>query len=305
VGLDPLNSDSWKGTRRNLDNAISVIRNGRVLVDHGPITMTIDAKYKGEPYTHAAIEGAYEALESLKTLSSELPLARKVIEEIKKDNVSNCSLVLKKMIESVEVLEEPDFTPMASVAGAIADIVKVKVLEAGADYAVVNNGGDISYYISSYYNDMRIGIISDLSNNKPTHVIKIKNDSGVRGIATSGFGGRSLTKGVASAVTALAASGSNADAAATSIANATNCQDPSIIRCFAEEIDYFTDIRGQIVTRSIGEMEENNMKIAVKNGLIRAKSLYDKRIIYGAIIFVKNYMAVYPENPLDFTLSVL
>ena len=109
-----------------MDNAISVIRNGRVLVDHGPITMTIDAKYKGEPYTHAAIEGAYEALELLKNLSSELPLARKVIEEIKKDNVSNCSLVLKKMIESVEVLEEPDFTPMASVAGAIADIVRLK-----------------------------------------------------------------------------------------------------------------------------------------------------------------------------------
>jgi len=288
-----------------LENKFNVIKEGKVLVDHGPITMVIEARLKGQPYTHAAIAGAYEAIELLDKLSSQLYVAKKYIKDIAFDNRHEYPLVLEKMIESVELLEEPDFTPMASVAGTFADMVKAKVFEAGADYALVNNGGDISYQIPDTEEHMRIGVISDLSNSRPTHVIKINANSGIKGACTSGFGGRSLTKGVASSVTVLAASGSYADAAATSIANATDCQDPSIIRCLAEELDYSTDIRGQLVTKHIGDMEKCNMETAVRNGLKRAKALYDKKMILGAVIFLKNYMAVYPEEPTDFTISAI
>lgn len=293
-----------EGIRIDMDNRFGVLKEGRVLVDHGPITMVIEARLRGEPYTHAAVAGAYEAIELLDKLSHQLSIAKKLIGDIAFDERYKYPLVLRKMIESVELLKEPDFTPMASVAGTIADMVKARVLEAGADYALVNNGGDISYQASNEEGYMRIGIISDLSNNKPTHVIKI-NNSAVKGVCTSGFGGRSLTKGVASAVTVLAASGSYADAAATSIANATDCQDPSMIRCFAEELDYSTDIRGQLVTKHIGDLEKCNMETAVRNGLKRAKALYDNKMIEGAVIFLKNYMAVYPEDPTAFTISAI
>lgn len=275
------------------------------MVDYGPITMVIEARLRDEPYTYAAVAGANEALELLNQLAKELHVAKKYITEIGYDQKNKCPLVLKKMIESVERLDEFDFTPMASVAGTFSDMVKAKVFEAGADYVVVNNGGDISYQIPHNREYMRIGIISDLSGNKPTHVIRIRGSSEIHGAATSGFGGRSLTKGIASAVTVLATTGSLADAAATSIANATYCEDASIERCLAEELDYDTDIRGAIVTKNIGDIEQENIEIAVRNGLKRAKTLFEKKAILGAVIFLKGHMAIYPENPADFTISAI
>lgn len=288
-----------------MDERFKIIKEGKVLVDHGPITMVIESGLRGEPYTYAAVVGANKALELLEGLAEELHVAKKYINEIGYDQKNKSPLVLKKMIESVEQLDESDFTPMASVAGTFSDLVKAKVFEAGADYVVVNNGGDISYQMPHNREYMRIGIISDLSGNKPTHVIRIKGSSEIHGVATSGFGGRSLTKGIASAVTVLAATGSLADAAATSIANATYCEDASIERCMAEELDYDTDIRGAVVTKNIGDIKQENIEIAVRNGLKRAKALFEKKVILGAVIFLKDHMAVYPENSADFAISAI
>jgi hypothetical protein len=52
--------------------------------------------------------------------------------------------------------------------------------------------------------------------------LTIRSEDGVRGVATSGWRGRSFSLGIADAVTVLARSGAEADAAATLIANAVN-----------------------------------------------------------------------------------
>ncbi|MEA4847565.1 MAG: hypothetical protein VB106_10075 [Clostridiaceae bacterium] len=281
-----------------------VVKNGEVLVDYGPVTIVIKAKIKNEPYTEAAITGANAAIDLLNQLIPSLDEARKFISCISNSSKAAQPAVLRTMMDSVAMLHEKDFTPMAAVAGTFSDFVKYRILECGADYVVVNNGGDISFQLPPLSDEFRAGIISDLSLGKVTHAVKII-DRGIKGIATSGFGGRSLTKGIASAVTVLASTGSLADAAATSIANATNCEDASIERCLAEEIDYFTDIKGAIVTKSIGNLKGEKIETAVKSGLIRASELYNQEVIKGCVIFLKNYMALWPESPSSFTITEL
>lgn len=280
-----------------------LIKEGIVLVDHGPITMTIKAVRDNEALTDAAIKAAENVILNFQELIPFLEAARSSMGEIKKLKNSNYPLVLKKMIESVCQLDEDDFTPMAAVAGTLSDLAKEEALRNNADFVIANNGGDISFGTCPENDFLKVGIVSDLSKGKVTHLLKIDRRSQISGIATSGWGGRSLTKGVASAVTALAKSSSYADAAATSIANFVNCDDAAIERCLAEELDYQTDIRGSIVTKSVGVMEEESVDTALKVGLERAKQLYDKGMILGAIIFVQGKMVIYPDDSKDFYID--
>jgi uncharacterized protein len=59
---------------------------------------------------------------------------------------------------------------------------------------------------------------------------EIDFDIPVRGIATSGWRGRSFSRGIADSVTVLAKTAAMADAAATVIANAVNVVHPGIVR---------------------------------------------------------------------------
>ena len=151
------------------------------------------------------------------------------------------------MVAAVRVLDEGDFTPMAAVAGTFAELIAEAVLAAGADRVIVNNGGDIAARAAPGER-VRVGIVSDLASRRVTHNLDLA-DGRAGGVATSGFGGRSLTKGIASAAVAVAASASVADALATALANATYAAHPAIERCLAEELDPGTDIRGHVVTR--------------------------------------------------------
>ncbi|MCF0247369.1 MAG: hypothetical protein HUJ86_02050 [Synergistes sp.] len=133
---------------------------------------------------------------------------------------------------------------------------------------------------------LKVALIGDVNTGKITHSLKIRSSGEIAGLATSGMGGRSLTRGIASAVTALASDSSKADAAATAIANACDCDDPAIERCFAEELDYGTDIRGLLVTKSVGKLRDGSAELALSAGTKRAEELIGKGMIYGAVIFV-------------------
>lgn len=272
------------------------IRPGRVLVDHGPVTMTIEAFLGSDPLTGAAEAGARMVPVLLDQLAEYLPLARMAVGSLNPARDSRCPDVLRRMIQSVRRLGEADFSPMAAVAGTFSDLVKEAVAAAGSDRAVVNNGGDIALQLPSGGAPFRVGIISDLAEGKVTHAINITPGSGIGGVATSGLGGRSLTKGVASAVTAVAENGSLADAAATAIANAANCLHPAVDRCPAEELDQLTDIRGHLVTRSVGPLPPSAVEEALAGGLERALQLHREGMIKGAVIFVRGRAAVWPGN---------
>ena len=272
------------------DKNFSIIRDGLVLVDFGPVTMTLEAEANGLPFTEAAVFGAKKVLEVFDDLVSFINIIRTPMGHMK-ELPQNTPWVCKKMIESVSLLEEEDFTPMAAVAGTVSDMAVYAMIAHGADYAIANNGGDIAWQLPNNKNrTLRVGLISDIKSGKTTHKLEINPQSPIRGIATSGMGGRSLTRGIASAVTVLAASGSKADAAATAIANACFCNDPAIEQCPAEEIDYGTDIPGLLVTRSVGRMKEESVQAALEAGRTRTAELINKGLILGAIIFVQGKM---------------
>ena len=287
----------------NTEDKYRIVKEGIVLVDYGPITMSIKTQIEGRLLTEVATFVAENVVKNFEELIPFLKFARSPIGELKKINNCIYPLVLNRMIEAIDQLDEDDFTPMAAVAGTLSDLAMEEALKHKADFVIANNGGDVAFHTSPHYNPMKVGIISDLSINKVTHMLKIDTKSQIKGIATSGYGGRSLTKGVASAVTVLARNSSFADAAATAIANAVNCDDIAVERCLAEEIDYNTDIKGALVTKRIGKMADESIETAINIGEKRAKELYDKGMILGAIVFVQGKMSVYPKETSSFNIE--
>lgn len=285
------------------ENKFELVSEGKVVIDYGPITMSILVKRHNKPFAEGAIKAAEEVIHKFDQLIDFLKVARISIAEIDSLKNSSYPLVLRNMIDSIRLLGEKDFTPMAAVAGTFSDLAMEEALKHKADFVIVNNGGDVAFQTSEPYSPMKVGIISDLSINKITHMLKIDTKSQIKGIATSGYGGRSLTKGVASAVTVVARNSRYADAAATAIANAVNCDDIAVERCLAEEIDYNTDIKGALVTKKIGKIADESIETAINMGEKRAKELYDKGMILGAIVFVQGKISVYPKETSSFNIE--
>lgn len=139
--------------------------------------------------------------------------------------------------------------PMASVAGAIADICLRKLLEMGAEVAVVEDGGEIAAYTSGRE------IVVSISTNEPSLSGRIGLMIGPRdspiGIATSTgrVDQRVISFGSADSVTVIADSAAIADAAATSICNAITGSDPrKSIRRGIEKARGIIGVRGLIVS---------------------------------------------------------
>jgi len=271
-----------------------VLRPGRALVDHGPMTLTVDASAGGQPLTPATVAGAERALAALTELVPFLPLARREVASLG-PLPAEAPEVLRRMVAAVALLGEGDFTPMAAVAGTFAEVAMEAALAAGATRVIVNNGGDIALEAPAGER-VRVGMVSDLAVRRVTHSLDVTGGSGIGGVATSGFGGRSLTKGIASAAVALAATAAAADALATALANATNADDPAVRRCRAEELDPGTDIRGHIVTAAVGEVPADVRRQALATGRRRAEELRRQGVLSAWAIFVGDEMACWPDG---------
>jgi ApbE superfamily uncharacterized protein (UPF0280 family) len=132
-----------------------------------------------------------------------------------------------------------------------------------------------------------VGLKTDIDAENAAYVIPIDAEMGVGGVATSGLGGRSFTKGIASAATVLAENASLADAAATVVGNCTNVEDPRITRATAESLYPETDIAGEWVTTGVGALPPERVEEALQNGLQKARTLVERGLIKGALIAVK------------------
>lgn len=266
---------------------------GKVLVDYGPISMVIEAGREGRPMTGAAVKGAEAAIRQLEMLSGALGKARVLARQafIDKGN----PVVLNRMIEVTKATGETDITPMAAVAGAFAEQVLEAVVKIGATRVIVNNGGDIAFRIEPG-TSLRVGIVTDLASGIITHYADLKEEYGLGGVATSGFGGRSFTRGIASAVVVVAQAAAQADACATMVANAVNADHPGIKRTPAEMLDPLTDIKGQMVTESLGKIDQPAIQKAVKSGQEKFFQYREKGLLFGAVIAVQGHIWMYPEN---------
>ena len=266
------------------EHLFQTLPDGAVLLDYGPMHMVIRA-YDGEiPRVDWATEGAHLAVRLLEDQARFLPLIKQKAHtlEIQPEYPD----VVRRMIDSTRKMGEPDLTPLAAVAGAASDAVADFLISRGGTKIMVDNGGDIALRLRGS-EVARVGVKTDIYAKSPAYVIPIDAGSGVGGVATSGFGGRSFTKGIASAATILSANASLADAAATVVGNFTNVEDPGIARSRAEAIYPDTDIPGEWVTTRVGTLSAEKIEEALQNGLKKAHALYVQGLIRGALIALK------------------
>ncbi|NWG03729.1 MAG: UPF0280 family protein [Syntrophaceae bacterium] len=262
-------------------DGVQVLPDGIVLVDYGPMRMFISASENGKPLIQLAEEGAQQAIRVLEDLAKYLPVIKRKsfeleIEEMYPD-------VVRRMIESTQKMEEPDLTPLAAVAGTSSDVVADFIFGRGGTKIIVDNGGDIAIRLKEG-EVATVGVKTEIDAKEPMYLISIDSTMGIGGIATSGLGGRSFTKGIASAATVLSENASLADAAATVIGNFTQIEDPNIMRSLAEKIYPDTDIAGEWVTVKVGKLSQEKIEEALKRGLSKTYSIHQKGLIYGALI---------------------
>lgn len=270
-----------------------VIDQGKVFVNYGPLQMVISTVVGGKASTKLAKKGAEEAIKVFSRVCEDQDLAKKNILLLAGDG--NYSKPLMLMIKAARLTGNRLVTPMVAVAGSIAELVKDKIMDLGADKVIVNNGGDIALGIRGR-NSISIGVATDLRKNKIDFIKSINEKSLIRGVATSGFGGRSFTLGVASSVVVFAPAASQADACATVLANETSIDDHRVHKVRAGDVDPSTDIPNLMVTRFIEPLPGHLKEKAIGQAKILAQKYIQKRVIDGAVICVQGVVSMIPEG---------
>ncbi len=267
---------------------IGVINEAAVLAECGPMRLVIQAWNKGQPQIALARQAAEEAIGYLERIAGCRPLLSRPwpqIEELPEDELA------RRMVTSVKAIGDVDLTPMAAVAGTIADAVADRLFERGMTKAVVDNGGDIAIRLTEG-ETAAVGIRPQISSPQISHVIHLDDTHAAWGVTTSGLGGRSFTRGIASAVTVMAANASVADAAATAVANACFVEDKCIIQQPAEKLDPASDLAGLNVTTKVGILSSEKIRLAVGNARQKAEQLSKKGLIIGSFIAVGNVYTI-------------
>ncbi len=252
---------------------------------HGPIDLVLEV-FGEEAAAAAALDRAWTRFATvLEELVAELPRLRRPVEEA--DPVVGA--VACRMVAACRPYRECFITPMAAVAGAVADEILTAIGDA-VPKAYVNNGGDIAVRLAAG-ESLRIGVVADLDR-ASRHGHRLPLDGAfaidaaipVRGVATSGWRGRSRSLGIADSVTVLAASGACADAAATMIANAVDIDHAAVERRRACDLDDDSDLGERLVTTAVGALPDGAVDAALAGGVARARSLADAGLIWGAVL---------------------
>lgn len=255
-----------------------------VLAETGPMRLLVAAWDGGKPLLRFAQKGGLWACGLLEELAPFQGVIKKKIPGVTADR--NLPLVVREMIAAVQRVGDEDLTPLAAVAGTISDMVAENIFSQGISKVIVDNGGDIAFRITPE-EVIRVGIRLDISRPEISYCLQIRGGMGVGGVATSGLGGRSFTKGVAQGAVALGPTASVADAASTSMANATAIDSPRVKKARAEELYPDTDLRGEEVTLEVEELTPQEAEEALSKGMEKAQHLMEKGVISGALICVQ------------------
>jgi hypothetical protein len=255
----------------------------RLHLQHGPIDLVIEA-WGDAAEVAAAYRQAWGRFQDvLGTLVAELPLLRRPVE----GHPGVAGPVARRMLAACRRHEGVFLTPMAAVAGAVADEI-LAALMAGRriEKAYVNDGGDIALHLAPGAS-LALGIVGDLAAPALDAAGRIVAAMPVRGIATSGAGGRSFSLGIADAVTVLAADAAAADAAATLVANAVDLDHPSIERRPASELDPDSDLGERLVTVRVGALRRAEIALALDRGAAKAEEMRRAGLIQAAVLLLR------------------
>jgi hypothetical protein len=270
------------------EHYIAAIDDESVLVECGPLRLVIRAWSQKLQLLKLARQAAEESISYLERIARFRSLLSRPVPQI--EDLPEDELALG-MINNTRVIGDDDLTPMAAVAGTIADAVADWLFEKGATRVIVENGGDIAIRLAEG-ETATVGVRPQVNSRHISHLIRLDGGQASWGVTTSGVGGRSLTRGIASAVTVLAANASVADAAATAIGNACFVEDSSIIQAPAESLDPNTDLAGLAVTTKVGELLPEKVLMAIESARQKAEMLSQQKIIRGAFIALQNVFAI-------------
>ncbi len=252
----------------------------RLHLQHGPIDLVIGVDAGSPGARQKGFERAARRFDSiLSELVGELALLRRAVGADRPDGE-----VARRMLRAVRPHAGAVFvTPMAAVAGAVADeVLAAMVAQGPVSRAYVNNGGDIALHLGT--GATYAAAMAGLDGTDQGRIV-IDAASPVRGIATSGQGGRSLSLGIADSVTVLARNAAEADVAATLIANAVDLAGhPAITRTPAHDIDPDSDLGARPVVSHVGVLPGADVDRALANGAQVAQGMFGRGQIMGAAL---------------------
>lgn len=267
---------------------INALPGGAVMAECGPMRLIISAAVGKVPQREAAVQAAKASFKFLEQIARLRERLSRRVNEIPKDLEDSLGL---QMVQSVLTVGDEDLTPMAAVAGTIADAVADHLFERGMTKVVVDNGGDVAVRLGGGAS-VRVGIRPEVGRQDISDVLTLDSRSPSWGVTTSGLGGRSMTRGVASAATVIARRASVADAASTAIANASFVKDEGVIQRPAEAIDPETDLAGFLVTVDAAPLNPAKKADALSHAMERAEALIDRGVILGALVAVQGEVAL-------------
>lgn len=263
---------------------IRMLPDGRRLhLQDGPIDVILEAFGSRREVELAYRAAAARFVTVLDELCSELVLLRQPARE---DRPQPNGSVARRMAEAVGPYARRTFiTPMAAVAGAVAEeLLETMTANARLSRAYVNDGGDIAVHLASGESFV-VGMVEDREQASLLGTSTIHSNEPTRGIATSGWRGRSFSLGIADAVTVLADTASMADAAATVVANEVDLPGhPQVVRVPACELAPDSDLGAHLVTRFVGKLAANEICDALEAGVRVAESLVRSGLIRAAAL---------------------
>ena len=281
--------------------------NRRWHFQHGPIDLVIGADGEADAVAaaHAAAWARFQKV--LPELVTELRALRAPV-----GCVGPCPLqgvIARRMWLACRPYRAQFITPMAAVAGAVAQELIGSYARDGVTRAWVNNGGDIALHLAPGAS-VKVGLFADLARFDPADAdvrvdadFEVRTAMPVRGIATSGWRGRSFSLGIADSVTVLARTAAQADAAATVIANAVNVIDARIERRPANQLKDDADLGDIEVTVNVPPLSAEQVQRALQAGQRRARELQSAGLIHAALLVCQHRCvgvaveAVAPPSP--------
>ncbi len=261
---------------------------GRLHLHHGPIDIIAEGFGAPAEIGRAYGQAAARFADILGELVAELDVLRA---PVRPAAPRVRGPVARRMVGAVWPHRGIYLTPMAAVAGAVADEV-LTAMTAGRDLAraYVNNGGDIALHLAPGQH-LTAGVVANADAPSLDADVELDHDMAVRGLATSGWRGRSQSLGIADAVTVLARDAATADAAATLIANAVDVDHPAVARAPADRLRDDTDLGERPGTVAVGPLPPRAVATALEAGARAARSMRTNGLIAGAYLSLQGRVA--------------
>lgn len=257
----------------------------RLHLQHGPMDVIVEVSGSREAVADAETRAIVRFEGILTELVPQLPSLRSPVG----DGEEPVGTIARRMVEAASRFPGVFLTPMVCVAGSIADELRSLVAEAqGVERAYVNNGGDVSLHLTAGAS-LRVGLVPSLETGRHETTLAVDSSSAIRGLATSGWGGRSFSLGIADAVTVVATSTAMADVAASLVANAVDLPGhPAIERARADELDPDSDLGERLVTTGVGPLSADEIDAALDGGVAAAER-YLARVpdLLGAVLVLR------------------